>query len=105
QVGAPVTKARVDFGRRGAQATTEAVPGHGIRGPRHRVRDPRWGVVFGDESNLDRAANVSFRPGQGPQRRTIPDGSERAERRVRPRWRRALSTARPPRVRMRARKP
>jgi len=48
---------------------------------------------------------MTLRPSESGEGCTAPDAPDQAERRVRPRWRRVLSTARPPRVRIRDRKP
>jgi hypothetical protein len=48
---------------------------------------------------------MALRASERSEGRTAADAPDQAERRVRPRWRRDLITARPPRVRMRDRKP
>lgn len=75
-------------------------------GPPHRVRDPgRSGADSRDRPHRNRSA--SRRPGLSErlERPTVADSVSQAASRLRPRARRAFSTARPPRVCIRARKP
>ena len=59
----------------------------------------------GEEAQRDGAGSPPAGPREGLERRTVADAPDQAERRFRPRARRARSTARPPLVRMRRRKP
>jgi hypothetical protein len=59
----------------------------------------------GEEAQRNRAGSPPAGPREGLERRTVADAPDQAERRFRPRARRARSTARPPLVRMRRRKP
>ena len=79
---------------RGAEPTAD-----GVRHPRRVV-----GSV-GEETQRDGAGSPPAGPREGLERRTVADAPDQAERRFRPRARRARSTARPPLVRMRRRKP
>ncbi len=74
-------------------------PADGIRHPRRVVR------TVGDKAQRDRAGSPPAGPCEGLERRTVANAPDQAERRFRPRDRRARSTARPPLVRMRRRKP
>jgi hypothetical protein len=74
----------------------------GVGNPRERWR--RRGRVE-HTSEGERTPANGANPGQGLEGRTVPDSGNQAERRLRPRWRRFFSTARPPRVRMRNRNP
>ena len=68
------------------------------------ARWSRWGRVEHSTEGERTPANRA-NPGQGLEGRTVPDSGNQAERRLRPRERRLFSTARPPRVRIRRRKP
>ncbi len=59
----------------------------------------------GEVAQRDGAGSPPAGPREGLERRTVADAPDQAERRFRPRARRARSTARPPLVRMRRRKP
>src|SRR5438093_1337145 len=93
--------------RRSAQAPPDPVADHGMAGlPPDRERNARWcvGAVM-DEPERHRAGPATPGPGQGLEGRTIANAPDQAESRFRPRARRSRSTARPPRVRIRIRKP
>jgi hypothetical protein len=59
----------------------------------------------GEEAQRDGTGPLPVGPREGRERRTVADAPDQAERRFRPRARRARSTARPPLVRMRRRNP
>src|SRR3954452_1230908 len=92
---------------RGPQPTADAVPRNG----RPDVSADRIGHarrVLGtvrDETQRKRAGSLPAGPREGLERRTVANAPDQAERRFRPRARRARRTARPPLVRMRRRKP
>ena len=95
------------LGHRGAQAAPDAVA---VDGGTRRAGDGE-----GDDRGIERSVRgdaephradpVPPGPGQGREGRTVSDRPYQAERRFRPRERRDCSTARPPRVRIRRRKP
>ena len=58
-----------------------------------------------DEPQRDGAGSAPAGPSEGLEACTVANAPDQAERRFRPRARRARSTARPPRVRIRPRKP
>ena len=92
---------------RGAEPSTGTVALHrGTEPTADGVRHPRWVVgSIGEETQRDGAGSPPAGPREGLERRTVADAPDQAERRFRPRARRARSTARPPLVRMRRRKP
>ena len=78
----------------------------GAEPPPDGVGHPRRVVgSVGEEAQRDRAGSLPAGPREGLERRTVADAPDQAERRFRPRARRARSTARPPLVRIRRRKP
>ena len=92
---------------RGAEPTARPVALHRVAkatadGVRHsrRVVGP-----VGEVAQRDGAGSLPAGPREGLERRTIANAPDQAERRLRPRARRARSTARPPLVRMRSRNP
>ena len=101
---------RLAAGHRGAEPTPHAValdrvahrPRDGVRHPRRRGVG-RTAARGADGARSARAGAAG--PRRGPRRCTIADGPDQADSRLRPRARRARSTARPPRDRIRRRKP
>ena len=93
--------------RRAAQASPDAVPRDGVADPAaDGIGHPRRVVrSVGEKAQRDRAGSPPAGPREGLERRTVANAPDQAERRFRPRARRARSTARPPLVRMRRRKP
>ncbi len=92
---------------RGAETAPRPVALHrGAEAPADGVGHPRriLGTV-GEEAQRDGAGSPPAGPREGLERRTVADAPDQAERRFRPRARRARNTARPPLVRMRRRKP
>ncbi len=89
------------------EATPDAVPrDRGAHPPADGIGHPRRVVrTVGDKAQRDRAGSPPAGPREGLERRTVANAPDQAERRFRPRARRARSTARPPLVRMRRRKP
>ena len=92
---------------RRAQAPPDPVPGDGIAcPPADGIGHPRRVVrTVGENTQRDRPGSPPAGPREGLERRTVANAPDQAERRFRPRARRARSTARPPFVRMRRRKP
>jgi hypothetical protein len=92
---------------RGPQATPYAVALDRRTGPAtDGVPDTRGMVgVAGEVPHRDGTDPPARRPGQGSEGRTVADSPDQAESRFRPRVRRDRKTARPPRVRIRVRKP
>jgi hypothetical protein len=92
---------------RGPEAAADPVADDGVADvPSHRVRDAcRPGVGAGDPTQAEGPASAGTSSGQRLEGATVADRPGQAPRRLRPRARRALSTARPPRVRIRPRKP
>lgn len=97
---------RVAVDRR-AQASADTVPRDGVADPAaDGIGHPRRVVrSVGEKAQRDRAGSPPAGPREGLERRTVANAPDQAERRFRPRARRARSTARPPLVRMRRRKP
>src|SRR5262245_26418543 len=92
---------------RGTKPPTNPVAiDRGSATPPDGVRDP-WRQVRPVEARAkgDGACPMSGRPGEGLEGRTVADAPDQAESRFRPRARRERSTARPPRDRIRTRKP
>src|SRR4051794_21280111 len=92
---------------RGAQPAPDAVPRHrGTNPAADGKRDARriTGVTV-QKTQRDGAGSLPTGPREGLERRTVADAPDQAESRLRPRARRARSTARPPLVRMRSRNP
>ena len=92
---------------RGAEPPADPVALHRVaEAPADGVGHPRRVVgAVGEEAQRDRAGSPPAGPREGLERRTVADAPDQAERRLRPRARRARSTARPPLVRIRRRKP
>ncbi len=107
EVGAPGGEDRRALGHRGAESAADAVPVDRRPGlAADGVRDPgRAGGVALDVAQRDRTDPPAGCPGEGSESRTVADSPDQAESRFRPRVRRDRSTARPPRVRIRVRKP
>lgn len=97
----------LEVGDDGAETTTEAVAGRRVADPTAQgVGDP-GGLIrrAPDAADGDRPGAAGRGSGERDEGRMVADAPDQAERRARPRERRALSTARPPRVRMRVRNP
>jgi hypothetical protein len=92
---------------RGAQAAPDTITGHRTaHRSSDRVRDARRpSRNEGEPAQLESTGASEPGPGQGLERRTVADAPDQAPSRFRPRLRRARSTARPPRVRIRTRNP
>ena len=92
---------------RGTQASAGAVALHrGAEAPAEGVGHPRRIIrAVGEEAQRDGPGSPPAGPREGLERRTVADAPDQAESRFRPRARRARSTARPPFVRIRMRKP
>ena len=98
---------RLAAGHRGAETAPDPVAvDRGTHPSPDRVRDARGigGAVVG-KAERHRADPVAGGPSEGLEGRTVADAPDQAESRFRPRARRARSTALPPRVRIRVRKP
>lgn len=107
EIGAPREQERRVQRDRGAQTPTGPVALHRVaEAPADGVRHPRRIVgSLGEEAQRDRAGPLPAGPREGLERRTVADAPDQAERRFRPRARRARRMARPPLVRIRRRKP
>jgi hypothetical protein len=82
-------------GHRSSQAPPDAIPHHGrTRTSADRVGPARWtGRVAEHDTNRDEAGLQPAGPREGLERRTVLDPPDQAERRFRPRARRARMTA------------
>ena len=111
-------RARTDRHHRGEARRTPAPPRRGAAGgpgcapPRCRSARPMAYATRGGSSDpsertaqRDGAGSLPAGPREGLERRTVANAPDQAERRLRPRARRARSTARPPLVRIRRRNP
>ena len=94
-------------GHRSSQTTSDAVPHDRRTGafPDRVGHAWRPGRVATHGTDRDRADSQPAGPREGLERLTVADAPDQAERRFRPRARRARMTALPPRVRIRMRKP
>jgi hypothetical protein len=92
---------------RGAKSAAGSIARHRVADVTpDRVADACGAVVEAvDSTQPDRAAPNGPGPGERLEGPTVADRPVQAASRLRPRARRALRTARPPRVRMRPRKP
>jgi hypothetical protein len=92
---------------RGAQAAPNPVPLDRATGAAaHGIRDAgRSGRRAVDHADAERTAAHCLGSGEGLKCSTVADRLRQAPSRLRPRARRDFSTARPPRVRIRMRKP
>ena len=107
QIGAPWEQGvpRPARSRRGDAAARVALH-RGAEAPADGVGHPRRIIgSIGEEAQRNRAGPLPAGPREGLERRTVANVPDQAERRFRPRARRARSTARPPLVRIRRRKP
>ncbi len=92
---------------RRAQTTPDPIANdRGADPPADGVGHPRRVIgTAGEKTQRNRAGSPPAGPREGLERRTVANAPDQAESRFRPRARRARSTARPPFVRMRRRKP
>jgi len=107
EIGAPREQECLVQRDRGTQPPARPIALHRVaEAPTDGVGHPRRVVgSVGEEAQRDRAGSLPAGPREGLERRTVANAPDQAERRLRPRARRARSTARPPLVRIRRRKP